>query len=116
MYRCFNKIGNSDNILSWKSKGLSDDTIKPPSTSDNSLSLSVDYLGVKRRVEFAGSCFKQDKTTYDHKNIVSISIVYELGASSSRNNDPILKSFLFGTVTLTMNAGIDKYEYSSYGI
>ena len=65
MYQYLKKIGNSDNILSWKSKGLSDDTIKPPSTCDNSLSPSVDYLGVKRRVELTVRCLKQDKTTYN---------------------------------------------------
>ena len=41
-------------------------------------------------------------------------IVYELGASSSHNNDPTLKSCLFGAVTLTKNADIDKYGYSDY--
>ena len=30
-------INVNDYVLSWKSKGLSDETIKPPSTSDNSL-------------------------------------------------------------------------------
>ena len=30
-------ITNTDYISSWKSKGLSDESIKPPSTSDNSL-------------------------------------------------------------------------------
>ena len=43
-------------------------------------------------------------------------IVYELGASSSHNNDPTLKKCLFGAVTLTKNADIDKYGYSGYGI
>ena len=43
-------------------------------------------------------------------------IVYELGASGSNNSDPTLKNCLFGAVTLTKNADIDKYEYSGYGI
>ena len=43
-------------------------------------------------------------------------IVYKLGASSSRVNDPTLKNCLFGAVTLTKNADIDKYGYSGYGI
>ena len=42
-------------------------------------------------------------------------MVYELCASSSNNNDPELNC-LFGTVTLTINADIDKYKYSGYGI
>ena len=66
---------------------------------------------------FNGSCLKQsDKLTYTHKTIVNIYIVYELGASSSNNIDPTLKNFLFGAVTLTKNADIDKYKYSGYGI
>ena len=43
-------------------------------------------------------------------------MVYELGASSSNDNDPTLKNCLFGAVTLTKNADIESYKYSSYGI
>ena len=43
-------------------------------------------------------------------------MVYELSASGSQNNDPTLKNCLFGTVTLTKNADIEKYKYSGYGI
>ena len=63
------------------------------------------------RVKFTGSCLKQsNKLTYTHKKIVNIYIVYELGASSSNVNDPKFKNCLFGAVTLTKNAGIDKYS------
>ena len=34
----------------------------------------------------------------------------------SNDNDPTLKNGLFGAVTLTKNADIDKYRYSGYGI
>ena len=34
----------------------------------------------------------------------------------SSNSDPTIKSCLFGAVTLTKNADIDKYRYSGYGI
>ena len=40
----------------------------------------------------------------------------ELGASSSHIDDPTLNNCLFGAVTLTKNADIDKYRYSGYGI
>ena len=39
-----------------------------------------------------------------------------LGASSSHNNDPALTNCLFGAVTLTKNADVEKYDYSGYGI
>ena len=68
------------------------------------------------RVKFTKSCLKQPKVTHTHKNIVNIYIVYELGASISNDNDPTLKNCLFGAVTLTRNADIDKYKYSGYGI
>ena len=67
------------------------------------------------RVKFTGSCLKQPKFTYTHGKVVNIYIVYELGASSSNVNDPTLKNCLFGAVTLTKNADIDKYGYSGYG-
>ena len=54
--------------------------------------------------------------SYTHGKVVNIYIVYELGASSSSDSDPTLKNCLFGAVTLTKNADIEKYEYSGYGI
>ena len=73
-------------------------------------------MRVKVRVKFTKSCLKQPKFTYTHKTIVNIYIVYELGASTSNDNDHTLKNCLFGAVTLTKNADIDKYGYSGYGI
>ena len=48
--------------------------------------------------------------------MVNIYIVYELSASTSNDDDPTLKNCLFGAVTLTKNADIEKYGYSGYGI
>ena len=107
---------NTDYVSSWKSKGLSAKNIKPPTTSDNSLIPALNYYGTKARIKFTGSCLKQPKISYTHEKLVNISIVYELGASSSHNNDPTLKKYLFGVVTLIKNADIDKYGYSCYGI
>ena len=53
---------------------------------------------------------------YTHVKVANIYIVYELGAPWSHINDPTLKNCLFGAVTLTKNADIDKYGYSGYGI
>ena len=97
----FKVITNIDYVSSWKFKGLSAESIKPPRTSDNSLT---------------GSCLKQSKISYTHGRVVNIYIVYELGVSSSHLNYPTLKNCLFGAVTLTKNADIGKYGYSGYGI
>ena len=48
--------------------------------------------------------------------MVNIYIVYELRACSSHIDDPTLKNCLFGAVTSTKNADIDKYRYTGYGI
>ena len=61
MYRYSKKIGNTDHISSWKSKELSDESIKPPATSNNNLAPSLNYIGIKTRVKFDASCLKQDK-------------------------------------------------------
>ena len=60
--------------------------------------------------------FKQSTFTHTHKTIVNIYIAYELGASTSNDNDPTLKNCLFGAVTFTKNADVHKYGHSGYGI
>ena len=112
--RYFKVIANTKYISSWKSKGLSDETIKPPAASDNSLSPLIDYLGNKIRLKFNGDCLKQPKLSYTHGKTVNICIAYELGASSSHSDNPTLENYLFGEVRLTKNVDIDKY--SGYGI
>ena len=109
-------ITNIDYVSSWKSKELSAESIKPRTTSDNSLTPALNYCGTKSRVKFTESCLKQPKFSYTHGKVVNVYIVYELGVSSSHNNDLRLKKCLFGAVTLTKNADIDKYGYSGYGI
>ena len=47
----FKVITNTDYISSWKSKGLSAESIKPPTTSDNSLTPALSYYGSKTRVK-----------------------------------------------------------------
>ena len=102
-------IADTDYVSSWKSKGLSAETIKPPATSKNILTPTLRYYGTKPRVKFYGSCLKQPKVSYTQGTIVNIYTVHEL--SASHNNDPTLKHCLFGAVTLTKNADIDKYGY-----
>ena len=102
-------MSNTKYISEWKSKRLSDENIKPPSTSDNSLSPLTDYLGNKIRLKFNEGCLKpQNKLTCTHGTIVNIYIVYELGPSGSLNDDPTLKNAFFSAVKLTKNADFEK--------
>ena len=114
--RYFKVITNTDYVSAWKSIGLSAESVKPPTTSNNSLTPALSYYGTKTRVKFVESSLKQPKISYIHGKVVNIYIVYELGASSSHNKDPTLKNCLFGAVTLTKNPNINKYGYSGYGI
>ena len=78
IYRYFEKISNGIHISAWKSKGLSDEIMKPPATSGNSLAPSLNYIGFRPRIRFDGKYLKQDKVTFIRKNIVNIYIVYEI--------------------------------------
>ena len=108
--------GTADYVLSWQSKGLSNERIKPPTTTNNSLTPELNYYDTKTKIKFTRSCLKQSSHIFTHKKVVNIYIVYELAASSSRNSNPTIKNCLFGAVTLTKNADIEKYRYSGYGI
>ena len=57
--RHFKLIGNTNYDSSWKSKGLSAESIKPPTTSDNSLTPRLNYYGDK----VSKICWKLFKTT-----------------------------------------------------
>ena len=56
----FKVITNTDYISSWKFNGLSDETIKPPTTSDYKFNRQLNYFGTKTRLQFRGGCLKQD--------------------------------------------------------
>ena len=71
-----NTTTNTDYVSSWKSKGLSAESIKPPTATDNSLTQRLNYYGTKTRVIFNGSCLQQSKISYTHSTIVNIYIVY----------------------------------------
>ena len=55
------------------------------------------------RVKFTGNCLKQDKVTFNYKNVVNIHIVYELNKIAAiGNNFPTLQNVLFGAVKFKM--------------
>ena len=64
MHKYFKKISDTKYIPDWKSKVLSDEIIKPPTTSNNSLAPKLSDIGNKINVIFNGSCLKQVKLTY----------------------------------------------------
>ena len=117
MSRYFKGVTNSDYILSWISKGLSDENITPPSAPHSFLNPSLSNLGTKTRVRFSRSCLKRDTIKYNHWKIVNIYIVYEIHKNeNTTSSDPTLENCLFGAVSFTKNSDIGKYKYSGYGI
>ena len=120
IYRYFKKNCSSHQISAWISKGLSDESINLPATSDNSLAPSLNCIGTETRVKFDGSCLKQDKITFANGKAVTICnvyVVYEMnlwdrgyGDYSPQGNS------LFGAVKLVKNNDINKYKYSGYNI
>ena len=81
MCKYFKIINSADNISEWKATGLSNESIKTPSTSNDSLNPLLDYVNTKIRVKFSGTFLKQDKATDDPKTIVNIYIAYEITKS-----------------------------------
>ena len=50
---------------------MSDESIKPTTTSNKMLNPSLDYVGTKTRVKFNGDCLKLEKITFNHGKIVN---------------------------------------------
>ena len=110
----FKTDNNSAYISEWKSKGLSNEGIKPPKVGNNNLTPQINYYEHHLRVIFSGSCLQQSKIDYSNKKI-SFYIVYELQTSNSNLNDPTLQNCLFGSVTLNKNVDIRKGRFSFPG-
>ena len=96
---------------------MSYESIKPPTTFDNSVALALNYIGNKTRVNFDGGSLKQDKITFSHGKIINIYIVYEVNLwNYVYSFNLTLGNSLLGVVKLIKNADIDKYSYSGYSI
>ena len=107
---------NSNWITKWKSKGLSNESLEVVSTSNNSLTPSINYYGDKARLRFTRSVLQQKTVTYSYKKVVNLYVVYEITNFHGIYSYQTLTNALFGAVKLTKNPDIDKYKYSGYGI
>ena len=66
MYRYFKVFSITqylEYVSEWKSKGLSNESIKTISTSDNIFNPTLSYYGTKIRVKFTGGCLKVTSAT-----------------------------------------------------
>ena len=87
-----------------------------PTASNQKITPELSFYGTETRVEFNGSCLKEDNVTYNHRKIVHIYIVYGASQNYNISSYPTLGNCLFGAVSLTKNADIDEHKYSGYGI
>ena len=78
-------IGSGNYTYFWKSKGLSDDNITAPTTTDYKLNPQLSYLDTKTRVQFKVKCLKQDKIMCDHGKVVNIYPLYEINKNLNKN-------------------------------
>ena len=58
----------SNQIMAWKSNGLSEESIKPPTAPNNSLAPGMTFLKVPK---FDGESLKKEKKKFHHRNIVN---------------------------------------------
>ena len=85
---------NNSNILSWKSKEMCDESIKPLTMSNKVLNPSLDYVGTEIRVKVNGDCLKQEKVPFNHGKIVNTYIIYEIEKCVNISSYPTLESYL----------------------
>ena len=116
MSEYFKRVVNSVYILEWKSKWLSDESIKSGSEPNNFLNLKLSCYGNKMGLIFSGSCLKQDRITHDHVKVVNSYIVYEINKNFNISSYPTLENLVYLVLLVWLkNIHIDKYKYSGYG-
>ena len=93
---------------------MSAENVNSIKTPNHSITPNLDYYGTKTRVEFNGRCLKQDSVTFNRGKVVNIYIVCEISKSINISDYPTLENWLFGAVSWTKNADINKYKYSGY--
>ena len=95
---------------------MSDQSIKAPTTPNEMLNPSLNYVGSKIRVKFNGYCLKQERIPYTYGKIVNIYIVCKIERSANISIYPTLENCLFSAVKLTKHIDVDQNKYSGYGI
>ena len=89
---------------------MSNEKFTPHFTSNNSLSPKLVWMNNSRiKLEFKGSCLKQDKAPFIPNNVVNLYTAYELNTwSQDLNAEFTVKDCLFGAAKLTKNANPNK--------
>ena len=103
-------------IESWKSNGMSEESIENITASDNNFAPTYIDQRLLPDMNFSGHCLTKHNISIP-KKVINLYISYTLGSKlRNSNTDFTLGNFLFGSVKLTKKADLDKYEYTGYGI
>ena len=107
-------VANTSKVIAWKSKGLSDESVKTPSKSDDIINPMKYYFdNSKIQVKLSGDCLKQEKGTSLHKKMVNIYIVFEINLwPFPVGQDFTFGNSWFGAVKFTTNVDPDNYKHS----
>ena len=79
---------------------MSEKRINSVKTSNHTITPNVNYYGTKTRVEFKGSCLKQDNVTFTHGKVVNIFSIYEISKSINISDYLTIEKCLFGAISL----------------
>ena len=108
------RTGDTETIISYKFKRLSDEIIKPPATSGNGLTPKLKWSQNSKIVkEFKGSWLRQDNTTFTHGNVV-FSLLSMKKDMVKRFKYKVCSRWLFGPMILTKNADPNRYRYFGF--
>ena len=95
-------------IYSWKSNGVSEESIENITKSDCNLAPTFADHHVLPDINFNGHCLIKNNISIP-KKVINLYISYRLGPQlKNLNTDFTLSNCLFGSVKLTKNADLDK--------
>ena len=85
LYYTLKRLGNTEKVVSWKSKGLPTENFIPSTTTDNSLSPTITWHANSNFcLVFKGRCLKQKSATHTNPNRINLFIIYELDTNVTR--------------------------------
>ena len=101
---------------SWKSNGMSEESIENITTSDSNFAPTFVDHHVLPDINFNGQCLIKNNISIP-KKVINLYVSYTLGHQlRNLNTNFTLGNCLSGYVKLTKNFDLDKYKYSGYGI
>ena len=115
LYHTFKRLGDTEKVVSWKSKGLSAKNLNTPATTGNSLPPSIKwYENSNICLTFKESCLKQKRCAFTPQNICKYKYIYKLNTwSLDLNSDFIIKDCLCGGVKLAKMIQRNLFELRS---